>query len=190
MRILRASDRIAVPWKNGGGVTTEVAVFPPGAGFDDFGWRISIAQINRGGPFSVFPSIDRELGMLEGGVLLSVAGRPVIDLSPTAEPVRFPGDVPTNAELVTGGATDLNVMTRRGKFASRMTRQRNIVVEPNAVAVFAFPLEAITVHGNGPDIRLSRGDALFFSTGQSPALPQADFFQVAIFRAENPANGR
>ena len=61
MRILRVSGRVAAPWKNGGGTTTEVAVFPAGASFDDFGWRISIADIARGGPFSQFPGIDRTL---------------------------------------------------------------------------------------------------------------------------------
>lgn len=186
MRILRASDRTAVPWKNGGGVTMEVAVFPPGAGFDDFGWRISIARINQGGPFSIFPDIDRELGMLEGCVMLTIAGRDAIDLSPDAEPVHFPGDVPTSAELVSRSATDLNVMTRRGAFASHMTRSTNIVVESGVVAVFAFPLAAIIVQDKGMDIPLSRGDALFFGPGESPALPDADFYQIAIFQAEKP----
>jgi len=186
MRILRASDRIATPWKNGGGVTTEVAVFPAGAGFDDFGWRVSIAQITRGGPFSIFPGIDRELGMLDGRVSLKIAGRDAIDLSPGSEPARFPGDVATSAVLVGGSATDLNVMTRRGMFASRMTRQRRIAVEAEAVAVFAFPLEAITARDKGGAIALSRGDALFFSAGDSPVLQDADFYQIAIFRPEKP----
>ncbi|WP_431460998.1 HutD family protein, partial [Klebsiella pneumoniae] len=32
MRILRAADYRSMPWKNGGGVTTEIAVSPAGAG--------------------------------------------------------------------------------------------------------------------------------------------------------------
>ena len=31
MRLLRAADRTAVPWKNGGGVTRDVIVWPAGA---------------------------------------------------------------------------------------------------------------------------------------------------------------
>ena len=47
------------PWKNGGGSTTEIAVAPPGAGFDSFDWRISLATISHSGPFSTFAGIDR-----------------------------------------------------------------------------------------------------------------------------------
>ena len=185
MRILRASDRVAVPWKNGGGVTMEVAVDPPGASFDEFGWRISIARIHRGGPFSTFPGIDRELGMLEGQVLLTIAGRNTVDLSFESEPVRFPGDVATSAELVSSAATDLNVMTRRGQFHARMTRVTTIVAEPDAAATFAFPLEPVTVRHGGVDMRLARGDAVLFDSGESAALPAGDYYRVAIFRAEN-----
>ncbi|TIV74879.1 MAG: HutD family protein, partial [Mesorhizobium sp.] len=32
MRILRAADYRVMPWKNGGGTTTEIAVSPDGAG--------------------------------------------------------------------------------------------------------------------------------------------------------------
>ena len=51
----------SAPWKNGGGSTTEIAIAPPGAGLDDFDWRISLATISEDGPFSVFPGIDRTL---------------------------------------------------------------------------------------------------------------------------------
>jgi environmental stress-induced protein Ves len=33
------------PWKNGGGSTTQIAVFPPDAGFEEFDWRVSLATI-------------------------------------------------------------------------------------------------------------------------------------------------
>jgi environmental stress-induced protein Ves len=47
MRVLRAADRIAMPWKNGGGVTREVSAYPPGADMDSFEWRISLARDRR-----------------------------------------------------------------------------------------------------------------------------------------------
>jgi environmental stress-induced protein Ves len=53
-------------WKNGGGVTREIAVFPDGAGSDDFIWRISVADVTAGGPFSVFPGIDRYIAVIDG----------------------------------------------------------------------------------------------------------------------------
>jgi hypothetical protein len=193
MRILRASGRMAVPWKNGGGTTSEVAVFPRDAGFDDFGWRISIADISRGGPFSQFPGIDRTLAMLDGRVSLCVAGRDAIALSADTPPVDFPGDVPTRAELLTSAATDLNVMTRRGTFTARMTRKscaELIIASSDAVATFIFPLTAATLRDTLADLPLVPGDAILLRAGESAelhALPHADFFGVEIFEAGKPA---
>ena len=58
VRILRAADRVPAAWKNGGGVTREVASWPEQAGLDGFDWRISLAEVAAGGPFSVFPGVD------------------------------------------------------------------------------------------------------------------------------------
>ena len=54
MRILRANQYRCMPWKNGAGVTREVAAWPPEARLDDFGWRVSMARVERDGPFSTF----------------------------------------------------------------------------------------------------------------------------------------
>ena len=76
MRILRASTYRRMPWKNGGGETTEIAVSPEGAGLDDFAWRISMARVDGDGPFSAFAGVDRTLSILEGeGLRLEIAGR-------------------------------------------------------------------------------------------------------------------
>ena len=61
----------------GGGSTTEIAVAPPGAGFDDFDWRVSLATITQDGPFSAFPGIDRTLALVDGdGCLLYTSPSP------------------------------------------------------------------------------------------------------------------
>jgi hypothetical protein len=57
--LLRAADHRTMPWKNGGGETTEIAVSPPHAGLADFDWRISMAKVASDGSFSIFPEIDR-----------------------------------------------------------------------------------------------------------------------------------
>jgi environmental stress-induced protein Ves len=115
MRLLRAAERAAVPWKNGGGVTSEVAAFPEGAGFDGFDWRISIADVAAGGPFSRFPGIDRVLTVIEGrGMHLTVEGMAEIDLNDRSNPFAFSGDAGCDATLLYGPIRDLNVMTRRG----------------------------------------------------------------------------
>lgn len=110
-----ASALAATPWKNGGGVTREIACQPPGAGMDAFDWRLSIAEIAAAGPFSSFPGVDRVITLLDGaGVLLrsrdgAISHRLAIPLAPFA----FPGEAAIDAQLLGGGCRDLNVMTRR-----------------------------------------------------------------------------
>ncbi|EGD04024.1 hypothetical protein B1M_13530, partial [Burkholderia sp. TJI49] len=55
--LTRAADLVASPWKNGGGVTREIAAFPPGAALDAFAWRVSVADVGAAGPFSRFDGI-------------------------------------------------------------------------------------------------------------------------------------
>ena len=122
MRILRAGNYRRMKWKNGGGETTEIALFPENAGLTDFDWRISMARVESAGPFSLFPGVDRALSILEGeGMVLDIEGRSVT-LAEGSAPYCFPADAVTNASLVAGPVTDLNVMTRRGRHAHRVAR--------------------------------------------------------------------
>lgn len=114
IRYLPAAERAAVPWKNGGGVTREIAVSPEGAGMDDFEWRVSLADVGADGPFSAFPDVDRILTVVEGaGMDLTVGGeRRLVDTRYL--PQDFRGDVPTDGRLLAGPVVNLNVMWRRG----------------------------------------------------------------------------
>ena len=163
MEILRARDRVPAPWKNGGGTTREVMVHPPGASFDDFGWRVSIATVARGGPFSIFAGIDRAIALLEGSMTLTIDGRGDVALSPLSDPHAFPGDAKTSATLTGGPVTDLNVMTRRGAFTARMTR-RNLsgpLTFDASVTTLVFPCAAVTANGDS----LAAGDAILMTPG-------------------------
>ena len=104
---------VPVPWKNGGGSTREVACWPPGAGLDDFDWRVSIANVAASGPFSVFAGVDRTIMWLAGdGLRLQALG---LDyrLDTLHAPFAFSGDVALHCTLLGGESTDLNVMSRR-----------------------------------------------------------------------------
>jgi environmental stress-induced protein Ves len=123
MRILRAADRKRMPWKNGGGETTEIAVFPENAGLSDFDWRVSMARVDGDGPFSSFPGIDRTLAILEGaGIILDVEGYEPKRLTLGSEPHAFPADLPTSAMLIDGTVIDFNAMSRRGIVAHEVRR--------------------------------------------------------------------
>ncbi len=107
----------ATPWKNGGGVTREIVCSPTGAGMEGFDWRVSIATIDKAGPFSAFADVDRVIMLLEGaGVhLRSRHGRIDHFLDVPHVPFAFGGDVALDCELLAGTSTDFNVMTRRGR---------------------------------------------------------------------------
>ncbi|MEO4049203.1 HutD family protein [Pseudomonas sp. CAU 1711] len=108
------------PWKNGAGITRELAVAPAGAGLDDFAWRISCAQVDAGGPFSRFAGVDRSLAVLEGhGLRLRLAGREH-RLGACQPPLAFAGEDEASAELLDGPVGDLNVMTRRDAWRHRL----------------------------------------------------------------------
>ncbi|ALM82879.1 hypothetical protein ASB57_07885 [Bordetella sp. N] len=120
------SDVPAQPWKNGGGLTREVVSWPPGAGVDDFLWRISVARIDADGPFSRFAGIDRVITLLSGpGVLLRGSFAADADAAVNAPadahalttplaPFAFSGDVDIDCALQGGPSEDFNVMSRRG----------------------------------------------------------------------------
>lgn len=123
MRIIRASDCKTTPWKNGGGSTTEIAVAPAKASLEDFDWRISMAVVASDGPFSSFPGIDRTLAVVKGdGLILTIGDAAPVTLASGTAPVSFPGDTPTSARLTACAITDLNVMTRRGRFRHHLLR--------------------------------------------------------------------
>jgi environmental stress-induced protein Ves len=111
--VLSPADYRRMPWKNGGGHTTEIAAFPTGAGLASFVWRVSIADVRQDGPFSAFPGVDRTLVLLEGeGMRLSGDAAP-IELWTTFVPVAFSGDASLHCSLLAGPVRDFNLMVRR-----------------------------------------------------------------------------
>ena len=111
-----------MPWKNGGGTTRELVCWPPHAGLQDFGWRVSVATIAAPGPFSAFAGIDRHIMLLEGdGVHLrsTEPGAAALDhtLGQPWQPFAFSGDLALDCTLLGGTSTDFNLMLRRGQWA-------------------------------------------------------------------------
>jgi environmental stress-induced protein Ves len=117
------SALVPMPWKNGGGVTREIACYPPGAGMEDFAWRVSIATIAADGPFSVFNGIDRVIMLLRGaGMRLhSRDGRIDHALDQALMPFDFPGEASMDCTLLSGESQDFNVMTRREKLRAEVS---------------------------------------------------------------------
>jgi environmental stress-induced protein Ves len=114
-RLVRPVDRTRLPWKNGLGVTEQVA-FGPG-NEDPPAWRISVAALKAGTTeFSAFPDIDRIFTVIgEHGVTFSrTSGR--IAVQPW-KPHHFDGQDPPRC-TPSGDTTALNVMVHRSRFGA------------------------------------------------------------------------
>lgn len=171
MRVLRAADRIATPWKNGGGVTREVAVFPPGAGMDDFDWRVSLADIAADGPFSAFPGVDRALTVIEGsGLVLDLDGRRLA-LDADAPPIAFAGEASVEARLTRGPIRDLNVMVRRGLWRAEVSRfVGGVLAAPPDGPLMVLVLGDTTCSSAGAAHRLGALDMVMLEAGKTATL--------------------
>lgn len=164
MRRINLDSAPRRPWKNGGGETRELAVAPPGAGLDDFDWRISCAQVASGGPFSAFPGVDRSLAVLEGaGLRLDLGAGEVLELDVESAPLQFAGEQAVSAELLDGPVGDFNVMTRRARWR--------------------HDLQVLTLHGRHVLRREADVELLYCAAGCLTAW-QADARPFALGRGE------
>ncbi|QMU77494.1 HutD family protein [Streptacidiphilus sp. PB12-B1b] len=179
VRVLRAAERAAAPWKNGGGVTREVAAFPEGSDLGGFQWRVSLADVAQGGPFSAFPGVDRVITVVRGaGMVLTVDG---VEHRVDARyrPFAFPGDADTGCRLLQGPLVDFNVMTRRGGTDAVVA-----VVEREPVALTGPTVLAVVLEGEaelGPDgTLLGPLDAVLLEDGgaDGPAAGPARLLDV------------
>jgi uncharacterized protein len=152
----------AMPWKNGGGVTREIACVPAGAALEDFDWRVSIAQIGASGPFSAFPGVDRVITLLDGaGVhLRSRDGAIEHRLDTPLAPFAFSGEAAVDAELLAGECHDLNVMTRRGTCRAQVQVLRATDVLPPAEGGVLLALRGewqLTANGESQALAVQQG---------------------------------
>lgn len=116
--LLTSKDYTRSPWKNGGGIFTDIAdAHRPGSparDWDSLLWRFASTPIVAPGPFSYMPGIDR--------LQMVVGGRGLVLKSPTRdfderEPfttVRFTGEMEIVTELEAGPVEVVNLMARRG----------------------------------------------------------------------------
>lgn len=104
----------SMPWKNGGGSTQELACWPRGADMNSFEWRVSLATVDRPGPFSVFPAIDRQIMLLGGDGLHLRSPGWEHRLEQHWQPFAFSGDDAVDGAMLGGTSKDFNLMLRRG----------------------------------------------------------------------------
>jgi hypothetical protein len=132
IKIIPADQFKTIPWKNGKGQTTELAISEDGT-MDDFDWRLSIASVVEDGPFSDFTGYERNLILLEGSGIKLIHDEKQVDLLDKPLSLSsFNGASQTVGKLINGPITDFNLMTRQEKYTvdiKNYTEQVDIQIE-------------------------------------------------------------
>jgi uncharacterized protein len=158
MSIIRLRDCRAMPWKNGMGRTRELAVYPAGAGMDDFIWRVSVAEVESAAPFSTFAGIDRHIALLDGaGFTMTLDDERTHALTTPFSPFAFPGEAQVAVHLHGGPTRDFNLMLRRAQVRGELVVWEEAgrqAVDDTVVLIYCARGHIDTAEG-----RLQAGDA-------------------------------
>jgi hypothetical protein len=101
--VVRTTEVASQPWANGGGTTRELLRA------DDGAWRVSLADVDRDGPFSSFPGRQRLLTVVDGPVLALVVDG-VDQVVEPRRPFAFDGGAEVGASVPEGPVRVLNVI--------------------------------------------------------------------------------
>jgi hypothetical protein len=125
--VLPYADLEPAIWRNGGGMTRQIASGKLGASGEpvatdgeEWDWRLSIADVGTEGDFSAFDGMTRILTVIEGEVLdITIDGAE--QQLEKFRPLRFDGGAATSATLPAGPIRDLNLIARTGALAGDVT---------------------------------------------------------------------
>lgn len=163
------------PWKNGGGVTVDIAdAYAPGAEVGSWSgmlWRLGRTQIVTPGPFSDLSGYDRILTVIGGrGLTLAIEGGETLDVREPFRPVRFRGEDKIMSGLDAGPVAVLNLIADRqhtidvailsGGEKCALTAAINIAyaLEDSVVGEHALKAdEALRIDGAGGELSVSSG---------------------------------
>ncbi len=164
-RIVQAAAVTPQPWRNHGGRTRELLAWPEAG---DWRCRISVAEIERDGPFSAYPGIDRWFAVVRGaGVVLGLPeGEHPLDRN--SPPVGFPGELAPACRLADGPTSDLNLMSCRSHGASRMESVVPGVSWASTARLRAcFCADAVMLHAGLPEPLALPAGTLCWTVGNS-----------------------
>lgn len=105
---LDPTQYITTPWKNGGGVTVDIAV-------EGEVWRFGRTPIVAPGTFSDYRGFDRVQVLVAGGGLVLQTPDGEIDVRQPFRPVRFSGETPIVSRLEAGPVEVVNLIGDRSK---------------------------------------------------------------------------
>ncbi|WP_233850067.1 HutD/Ves family protein [Paraburkholderia sp. HD33-4] len=121
-------------WRNGGGTTRPLA---EAAGGD---WRISLADVQRDGPYSLFPGMDRQSLVVQGAGVELRNGTDTVALKP-GQATEYKGEIEWQATLCDGPVVALNTMVKRDRYHARVVLLRNDMLVTSGCFALVLPLD-------------------------------------------------
>lgn len=147
------------PWKNGGGVTRTLS-----SRRSEYGtiWRISVADIEKDGPFSVFPGIDRVSVLMRGPGLRLIGDGVSLNFPELGSKAKYCGEAQLEARLGGSPARFLNIMTQNNRATAQvLLQQHTCSCAANRVIAVVVLLGRVTAKcQNGCAITLDPGEGL------------------------------
>ena len=151
--VVPASAHRRARWANNGGWTSEIVARPfaarspeprsPEPGVPtEWAWRLSVADVDTPGQFSIFENVDRTISLLRGNGFCLTHDHglgTVIDVQ--FVPYEFDGGVITHCALVDGPVQDLNLMVHRAnepmslRFVTLTAERATSLVDVDALVV-------------------------------------------------------
>jgi uncharacterized protein len=98
-------------WRNGGGSTRELLAWPTPAAWQ---LRVSVARIDRDGPFSAYPGVQRWFVVLQGAGVRLHWPQAVQNATRGSGVLVFDGSQAPGCTLIDGPTLDLNLMLQGG----------------------------------------------------------------------------
>ena len=135
LTMVALDDAAPQPWRNGGGVTRELFTWPTAGPWQ---LRISVADIERDGPFSAFDGVDRWFAVVQGAGVRLVLPTGAVELRTGSAPLHFAGEAAPGCTLTDGATRDLNLMVQRAAGRAAMHR-----LQPGVGWTDAAPLRAL-----------------------------------------------
>ncbi|MDG1753230.1 MAG: HutD family protein [Thalassotalea sp.] len=182
--IIPSSTFKTVPWKNGKGETTELAINSTGT-LDNFQWRLSIASVTENGIFSDFSGYKRNLILIKGHSIQLTHDENIVDkLSNILDFATFDGGSETFGALSKGAIKDFNIITSKTSCETKVhtfVNQTNQSINFNGL-VFAFSLSDIIELQDHQSVHhmISQGDLLQLTNPKHIELSGKDLILVYI----------
>jgi environmental stress-induced protein Ves len=126
MQLIVSADHIEPKaWRNKGGLTRDVLIWPPGSSEDQWQVRISRADITADGPFSAYTGVERWFNLLEGRGLTLKVDQQLFTVQAGNAPLVFDGGTAPECHLLDGPTLVLNFMVRAtGQRSMKMANPR------------------------------------------------------------------